>query len=467
MAKPIRAQLGATIAGFTTLFLGLTGGTAIALDGSNTVFSDDISNGEVKSVDLGTGEVKAADIATGSILGAKLAADAVNSAKLGDGQVKAADLAPGAVSSSTIANGAILGSDVQNNALTGAQVDESTLAGLWFVGGNADTGSGDFLGTTDNQPLELGVNDAPALRIEPAVDGMLSPSPNLIGGSPDNSVTPGVVAATIAGGGRIGPETTDVNGVTDSYGTVGGGSANHAGDGAGTTSDRLWATVAGGNFNTASGEGATVAGGNGNLASAGMATVSGGGSNIASGTAATAVGGDGNFAEGDYSLAAGRRARANHDGAFVWADSTGSSFPSTADNQFSVRSLGGARFVSATDGTGTPTAGVELAPGGGSWSSLSDEASKRAVEPVSGREVLRKLSSVPISTWSYRSQDESIRHIGPMAQDFYRAFDVGEDRRRISSVDADGVALAAIQGLNRKVKRLQQKVAALEGEGSR
>jgi uncharacterized protein YceH (UPF0502 family) len=119
---------------------------------------------------------------------------------------------------------------------------------------------------------------------------------------------------------------------------------------------------------------------------------------------------------------------------------------------------------------------VELAPGGGSWSSLSDRASKRAIEPVSGRKVLRKLASIPVSTWSYRAQDDSIRHIGPMAQDFYRAFGVGEDRRHIDSVDADGVALAAIKGLSRELQterrrrhqaerrmaRLEARVAALE-----
>jgi hypothetical protein len=54
-----------------------------------------------------------------------------------------------------------------------------------------------------------------------------------------------------------------------------------------------------------------------------------------------------------------------------------------------------------------------------------------------------------------------------MAQDFYRAFGVGEDRRHIASVDADGVALAAIKGLNRKVERLQRKVASLKKEESR
>jgi hypothetical protein len=152
------------------------------------------------------------------------------------------------------------------------------------------------------------------------------------------------------------------------------------------------------------------------------------------------------------------QAEADHDGAFVWADSRPFSFASTAANEFSVRSTGGARFVSAIDGSGNPTAGVTLASGGGSWASLSDEASKTAITPVSGREVLRKLASVPISEWSYRAQGPSIRHIGPMAQDLSDAFGVGEDSRHITSVDADGISLAAIKGLNDKVRALERRL---------
>jgi hypothetical protein len=61
--------------------------------------------------------------------------------------------------------------------------------------------------------------------------------------------------------------------------------------------------------------------------------------------------------------------------------------------------------------------------------------------------------TIPISTWHYRTQDPSVRHIGPMAQDFYAAFRVGQDDRYISSIDEEGVALAAIQELYRMVQR--------------
>jgi hypothetical protein len=102
---------------------------------------------------------------------------------------------------------------------------------------------------------------------------------------------------------------------------------------------------------------------------------------------------------------------------------------------------------------------VCLAPGGGSWTSISDRHAKENIQPVNAQSVLAGVAALPLSTWNYKSQDTSIRHIGPMAQDFQAAFGVGESATGITTVDADGVALAAIQGLNRK---LEEKNAALE-----
>ena len=55
---------------------------------------------------------------------------------------------------------------------------------------------------------------------------------------------------------------------------------------------------------------------------------------------------------------------------------------------------------------------------------------------------------MPLSTWNYKAQDDSIRHMGPMAQDFHAAFGLGVSDKLIDTVDTDGVALAAIQGLH-------------------
>ena len=58
--------------------------------------------------------------------------------------------------------------------------------------------------------------------------------------------------------------------------------------------------------------------------------------------------------------------------------------------------------------------------------------------------------------------------MGPMAQDFRRAFGLGVDDRSINSIDSSGVALAAIQGLNLKVtnevKALRARLSRKDGE---
>ena len=78
---------------------------------------------------------------------------------------------------------------------------------------------------------------------------------------------------------------------------------------------------------------------------------------------------------------------------------------------------------------------------------------------VDGRSVLRKLVSMPIQTWGYKAEGKNIRHIGPMSQDFQKLFGFGTDSLSIGTVDADGVALAAIQGLNEELKDRYKKIA--------
>jgi hypothetical protein len=202
-----------------------------------------------------------------------------------------------------------------------------------------------------------------------------------------------------------------------------------------------------------------VGGGQNNAASGYVAVVAGGESNTASGDYATVAGGDSNTAQGNFSFAAGRRAKANQSGVFVWGDSTFADVASTAANQFIVRSSGGVWFYSS----GNLSSGVVLNAGSGTWASVSDRNVKANFTPVDGRVVLDKVVALPLLTWNYQAQDAGIRHIGPMAQDFSAAFGVGEDDKHISTVDADGVALAAIQGLYSLVK---SENAALKAENA-
>ena len=341
----------------------------------------------------------------------------------------------------------------------------------WSLTGNAGTTPGThFLGTSDNQALEFKVNATRALRIEPNAT-----SPNLIGGYSGNAVTAGRYGATIAGGGFTGTNCGAAenapcgNQVSASFGTVSGGTANTAsgssatvGGGDDNTASNNNATVGGGACNTAPGWLATVGGGWTNTASNFASTVSGGSANTASGYASTVPGGLANNAGGDYSFAAGSSAKATHRGSFVWGDSTAADITSSANNQFKARASGGVVFYTNSG----LTSGVTVGAGGNAWSAVSDRALKENFADVDGRALLDRLAQTPVTTWNYLSQDPSIRHIGPVAQDFYAAFGVGEDDTHISTIDADGVALAASQALYRLAQEQASQIAALQAQNA-
>lgn len=321
-------------------------------------------------------------------------------------------------------------------------------------GGNAFSATA-TLGTTDDNAVEVLANNARVMRFEPS-----NTSPNVIGGSPANSVTVGVRGATIAGGGvPTGgePESIDAapNQVMDHYGTVGGGFGNRAGrEGEVSLHDASFATVGGGFVNSAQGTFSTVSGGYGNTAAGEFSAIGGGLGNTAVGEQSTVVGGRFNIASGEYSFAAGNQANANANGCFVWGDSsTINQVSCNEPNRFVVRSRGGVFFFAGGSTQATYT-GVVLPPGATAWAPASDRSIKENVRIVDTRDVLDRLIAMPVSTWNLKSQDASIRHMGPMAQDFREAFALGESETRISTLDADGVALAAIQGLNAKLEAI-------------
>ena len=97
---------------------------------------------------------------------------------------------------------------------------------------------------------------------------------------------------------------------------------------------------------------------------------------------------------------------------------------------------------------------------------MSDRNIKRAVVPVDPQQVLNKVSQLPISTWQYLSDPESVRHMGPMAQDFKQAFGLGDSDRWYHNVDGQGVALASIQALARLTAQQQQRIQTLQRQNA-
>ena len=463
-----------------------------------------------------------------------------------------------------------------------ARAQQASTSASWLVAtggvGLNTTTSDSQIGTDANSnfAIAIWVHGTRGLRVEPNAGGI----PNLIGGSVYNTVTSGATASVVAGGGAQG----HINTVTDSYGVVGGGLQNRAGNASGTVSDAAYAVVGGGNTNTASGpysfvgggsqntasqqyatvgggiqnvagwfyttcsggsgntannyyatvaggggniadgsysavgggignhaaQGATtVAGGSGNSAGFNDATVGGGINNTASGAAvgaatvaggstntatgdysfvgggfqnvaktsygavlggnnnqasgpyATVLGGNNNVASGPYSVAAGSYATADANDCFVWSDGANGTTPLTcgAASRFVARAVGGVYFYTNADAS----AGVALTPGANAWAAVSDRNAKRDFVPVNARDVLDRVAAMPVSTWTYKSEP-GVRHMGPMAQDFRAAFGLGTNDKSIVTVDADGVALAAIKGVNDKVSKLEAESRALRSE---
>jgi hypothetical protein len=218
-----------------------------------------------------------------------------------------------------------------------------------------------------------------------------------------------------------------------------------------------YGAIAGGLHNTVSGEGAYIAAGGYNTASGEGALVDGGFNSTASGTFSTVPGGYVNNAAGTYSFAAGARASAANEGAFVWSDGSDGDtiLTSSRSYQFLARASGG--FTLYTNAAST--VGAQLAAGSGTWASLSDRNVKTNIVPLNDATVLDKVAALPISRWSYKSE-HGVRHVGPMAQDFYAAFKVGEDDKHITSIDEDGVALAAIKALHAENARLRARLTS-------
>lgn len=102
----------------------------------------------------------------------------------------------------------------------------------------------------------------------------------------------------------------------------------------------------------------------------------------------------------------------------------------------------------------------------GALSQGSDRASKENFAPVNPADILDRVVRLPITEWNYKD-DPSSRHLGPVAQDFRASFGLGADDTSITTVDADGVALAAIQALHAKVERADSQLRTLLEEQRR
>ena len=362
-------------------------------------------------------------------------------------------------------------------------------------GGRDNTASGDSA-TVGGGFLNTAGKDS--ATVSGGYNNLASNGSTTVGGGFDNTASGNV--ATVGGGGynTAGGAYSVIAGgkynlTTNSYSAIGGGYGNYA--------SNNYATVSGGYGNFATGYGATVAGGGndglgdtfGNTASGAASFIGGGIGNSASGYDSTALGyfatasgatsfslGYFTMASGDYSIAIGDQttasgygsmalgnfSQATNNGSFVWSDGTANpGVNSLSANSVTMRASGGYRLFSGS------AAGVQLLPNATSWTMLSDRNAKKNFQPVDYQAVLDKLAQVPIQQWNYKwEKDSDVPNLGPMAQDFKHAFYPGRDDKGISTLEFDGVELAAIQGLNEKLEAGSQnseiRLRKLEAENA-
>lgn len=231
---------------------------------------------------------------------------------------------------------------------------------------------------------------------------------------------------------------------------------------------------------TASGVGAVAIGSgaqatNDDALAMGPSSIAGGlaaivlGPSIANGNFGVAIGLQ-NSASGQFSTAIGKNARtANRQGSMVLSCggagfSSDSSF-ATANNQMTMRFVGGFKLFTTYQKIPNPM-GVELAPGGGSWNTVSDRNKKENFEAIDTESILRKVAAMPVMRWNYKSQKADQQHVGPTAQDFHAAFqlDGPDNDTTINTVDIDGINMAAIQALEKRTTALKTENDQLKAQ---
>jgi hypothetical protein len=468
----------------------VTGGSANTASGDHAIVSGGRGNtasGPYSCAMGGTNDI-ASGFASAAVSGAGNSAGGLFSF-VGSGWGNSAssdeDVVVGGISNSVAGDPAFIGAGQYNTVGTFSGTGKSGIAVNSFIVAGIDNavysdnsgiggGGTNYIGTNANSSFIGGGNHNTILSGATGVT---------ISGGVGNLVQALVVESSIGGG--------QGNTINSGYSVIGGGLANIIGTGANN---------------------ASLGGGSNNLVSGVEGTVPGGGNNVAGGIASFAAGegsravNNGTFVWSDGSSAAftstandqfliqasggvgigtngptaplhvvgTRKGNSSQPIAFI------ENLDATTSSASALRVIAhgapsdGALSVSTAWPNGTGTTNVLIARFGnansyvsqldnnGNWTattfnSSSDRNAKENFQPVSAREMLDRVSAMPISRWNYKA-DKGSEHIGPMAQDFWAAFKVGMDDKHIATVDEDGVALAAIQGLNQKLGETQQSV---------
>lgn len=160
----------------------------------------------------------------------------------------------------------------------------------------------------------------------------------------------------------------------------------------------------------------------------------------------------------DYTWVFGIDSSASHSGAMVLSDYGSGGATSWGYDTFTARFQGGYRLH--TDYSGTT--GVQLSAGGSSWGTISDRNAKENFKVIDLEAHLRKIAKLPMTRWNYIGQD-GVDHMGPMAQDFYYMFKLGDgEDKMITTQDMEGVTIVAVKALEERTRKLANENSELK-----
>jgi len=404
-------------------------------------------------------------IAGGSIIGSAIAG--------GDGNKASTNYTfiGGGVSNTVSATHSFVGGGLSNTAsgykafIGGGEFNTSSGEGSFVGGGWRNTASalnsfiagGGFNIASGNRAFVSGTyNVGSGLHsfVGGGYENEASGDRGFVGGGEYNTTS---ASSSFIGGGES-------NSASGEKSFVGGGSVNQAtgqssfvagGDGHNLKSASWGGFAGGGYYNTINGDSAFTVGGWWNDSLAQRAGIIGGSSNTVYGTNSTLIG-------GEY-------VTVNTSNSVVLADNSGSiNFNNTNDNNRLVaRFEKGYRFCSNAG----CTTGVYVAASGTSWGSISDQNLKEKIQKVSGEDILKRISNLDVTSWEYKSKDKkeiSYRHIGPMAQDFYKWFSkeygLSSTETMVYDGDVRGVLLVSTKALEKRTHHLMEENKLLKSE---
>ncbi len=385
------------------------------------------------------------------------------------------------------ANNYILTSDA-NGVGTWTDPNALTITNKWGILGNTGTNANtNFVGTTDNVDLtfrtnntekarllsngNFGINISVALAKLHVNNGSI-----LFNGTTGSTPVSGAgirlmwipAKAAFRAGQAIGALWDDANignySVAFGNGTTASGITSSA-FGINTTASNDGSSAFG-YYTTASGQN-SIAFGSYTIAS-GVLSAAFGSNTTASGTNSFVVGNN-STATTTSSIALGTEVNSIHAGSFCFGDASSTvDLNSSSGNQMNMRFHGGYRLYSSND----LSSYVAVASGAGSWTGVSDKNVKENFRELNFEEVLIKLNQLNVSEWGYKAQNPNKnenykiqpKHIGPMAQDFFAAFGLGETEIGINSFDIDGVNMAAIKGLINRTNDQAKTIEELRKE---